>query len=156
MEFDQLYQQYNQVIYRLCLGYTNDPHLAKDMVQETFLAVWKNLKKFRGDSQISTWIYRIAVNNCIRQIEKEKKQRISKNDYKVDSNTVEESAKTLLLRKLIAALPEIDRLLISLELEEIPQVEIAEILGISHSNVRVRIHRIKEVLSNNFKSLGYV
>lgn len=156
MDFNQLYAQYNEVIYRLCLGYTNDPHQAKDIVQDTFIAVWKSLDQFRGDAQISTWIYRIAVNNCIKQLNKDKKKKEKQLSIEMGNNDKEESPKILFLRKLIKALPEVDRLIISMELEEIPQAEIAEILGLTHANIRVRVHRIKDALSKQFKSHGYV
>ena len=156
MDFNQLYEQYNEVIYRLCLGYTNDPHKAKDIVQDTFVAVWKSLDQFRGEAQISTWIYRIAVNNCIRQLSKDKKKKEKEMPIEIGNAVKEEPPKIILLRKLIKALPEVDRLIISMELEEIPQVEIADILGMTHANVRVRVHRIKDALSKQFKSHGYV
>ncbi len=156
MDFEKVYQEYHPIIYRLCLGYTNDPHWAKDILQDTFISVWKHGKQFRGDSQISTWIYRIAVNNCIKQLEKKKKSSIQDRQFSVADEGAKENPKMVLLRKLIAELPEVDRLIISLELEDIAQSEIAEILGMTHSNIRVRVHRIKETLSKKFKALGYV
>ena len=73
MAFEEIYNTYWQKIFRLCMGFTNDHDLAQDMAQETFIIVWKQLPKFRNESNIGTWIYRIATNNCLRQIEKQKR-----------------------------------------------------------------------------------
>jgi RNA polymerase sigma-70 factor (ECF subfamily) len=52
------------------MGYVNDYDLAQDLAQETFIIVWQKLETFRNESSIGTWIFRIASNNCLRQIEK--------------------------------------------------------------------------------------
>lgn len=152
MVFEDIYKAYWQKIFRLCMGYINDYDLAQDMAQETFIIVWQQLPKFRNEANISTWIFRIASNNCLRQIEKGK--RIIKTDLPI--NLKEEPQESIepkiqLLYKFISELPETDRLIISLELEEIKQAEIANIIGISEVNVRVKIHRIKEKLTQKFK-----
>ncbi len=152
MDFKKIYHQYNQQIYRLCIGYTNDESWAKDILQDTFIAVWKNLDKFRGEASVGTWIYRIAVNNCLKQLKKNSKEKTSEINMEISAPEIEVNLKILQLRKFINELPEVDRLIISMELEEIPQAEIAEVLGMSNGNIRVRIHRIKEVLTKKFKS----
>ncbi len=73
MEFDSIYNTYWQKIYRVCCGYLGDPDWAKDVAQDTFIAVWNNLGNFRNEASVSTWIYRIAVNNCLRQLERSKR-----------------------------------------------------------------------------------
>lgn len=72
-EFEEIYQQYSPQVFRVCMGYVNDADQARDLVQETFIAVWRNLASFRNDSKISTWIFRIVTNNCLRAIEKSKR-----------------------------------------------------------------------------------
>ncbi len=135
------------------MGYVNDIDKAKDLSQETFIAVWQNLSKFRNESSIGTWIFRIASNHCLRLIEKERKMPKGDmpEDLKEEINNENEGKKDFLY-KSISELPETDRIIISLELEEIKQSEIAEILGLSEANVRVRIHRIKEKLTKKFES----
>jgi RNA polymerase sigma-70 factor (ECF subfamily) len=154
MVFEQVYKDYWDKVYRLCMGYVNDRDWAKDIAQDTFITVWQQLPNFRNESSVGTWIFRIACNNCLRQIERSKKMAV-RNELPVQ--LTEEQAPAIgedevnYLYECIAALHETDRLIISLELEDIKQAEIASILGMTESNIRVRIHRIKEKLTKKFK-----
>jgi RNA polymerase sigma-70 factor (ECF subfamily) len=152
MKFEEIYQAHWQKVFRLCMGYVNDTDWAKDIAQETFITVWQQLPKFRNESNIGTWIFRIASNHCLRQIEKNK--RMPKTDLPLQLEEKTESSnenKINFLYKCISELNEIDRIIISLELEDVNQSGIAEIVGISEANVRVKIHRIKEKLAQKFK-----
>lgn len=154
-DFDEIYKQYSPQIYRVCMGYTNDPDKAKDLVQETFISVWKSLSSFRGESRIGTWIFRIATNNCLRAIEVAKRMPSGELPANL-SETPEEPVQEKLsfLYRCIAELPETERIIISLTLEDLPQAEIAAIVGLSEGNVRVKVHRIKEKLAKKFKAHG--
>ena len=57
------------------MGYVNNADWAKDIAQDTFVVVWQELPKFRNEASAGTWIYRIATNQCLRQVEKEKECR---------------------------------------------------------------------------------
>ncbi|WP_347218536.1 RNA polymerase sigma factor [Chryseobacterium sp.] len=156
MVFEDIYELYWQKIFRLCMGYVNDRDIAQDLAQETFIIVWQQLPKFRNESSIGTWIFRIASNNCLRQIEKEK--RFSKTDLPINLEEKKQESmepQIQLLYQYISELPETDRIIISLELEEVKQAEIAQITGLSEANIRVKIHRIKEKLTQKFKHNGY-
>lgn len=153
MEFSEIYTTYWQKIYRICRGYVNNDDWAKDIAQDTFINVFNNLENFKGNSKISTWIFRIAVNNCLRQIENQ--NRMPKSaiiDNLIQPDEIKIDNKIELLYQAINELKETDRIIISLELEELKQAEIAEIVGISETNVRVKIHRIKEKLTEKFKN----
>lgn len=153
MDFNEIYRTYWQKIFRLSMGFVNNEDWAKDITQDTFIAVWQQLATFRNEASIGTWIFRIATNQCLRQIEKEK--RLPKMELKIDlpeTNSPNLEAQTILLYKAISELSETDRIIISLELEDVKQAEIANIVGISEANVRVKIHRIKEKLIQKIKS----
>ena len=157
LNFEAIYHDYWNKIFRLCMGYVNDDDWAKDLSQETFVAVFQQLPKFRQESAVGTWIYRIATNICLRQINLEKRMQKSELPYQIkDSsdkdNKLEKDKMTDFLYQCISQLPELERIIISLELEEMKQAEIAEIVGISPANVRVKIHRIKEKLTEKFKN----
>ena len=155
MDFEEIYNRYSPQIFRVCMGYINDREQARDLTQETFISVWKNLSTFRNQSQISTWIFRIATNNCLRALERSKrmiKTELPFNLAEPREETQEE--KLTFLYNCIAELEETDRIIISLLLEDLPQAEIADIIGISAGNVRVKVHRIKEKLAIKFAAHG--
>lgn len=152
MVFEEIYQQFAAKVYRMCIAYVNDEDLAKDLTQDTFTTVWQNLHTFRNESAIGTWVYRIAANKCLRSIEQTKRVRNEELPLEladVTSSNQEENIK--MLYKCISELEEIDRIIISLELDEIPQSSIATITGLSEGNVRVKIHRIKGRLLEKMK-----
>lgn len=137
------------------MGFVNDYDVAQDLAQETFIIVWQKLDSFRNESGLGTWIFRIASNCCLRQIEKDK--RFLKSD--LPAHLSEEKQTSLepqiqFLYQCIAELPETERIIISLELEDVKQAEIAKIVGLSEANTRVKIHRIKEKLTIKFRENG--
>ena len=146
--FEELYSRYSPQIFRVCLGYTNNEDQAQDLVQETFIAVWNGLPGFRNESQIGTWIFRIATNHCLRAVAKAKRMPGGELPFNLAA-PVEESIeeKVSILYRCIGELAETERIIISLELEGLPQSEIARIVGLNSGNVRVKVHRIKEKLA---------
>jgi len=152
MVFEDIYRDYWNKVFRICMGYVNDQDLAKDMAQETFILIWRKLPQFRNESAVGTWIYRIASNNCLRQIERNNRMPKTELPEQIeDAMEPDMEWQSRLLYKCIAELPETDRIIISLELEDVKQAEIAKITGLSESNVRVKIFRIKEKLTQKFK-----
>jgi RNA polymerase sigma factor (sigma-70 family) len=154
-QFTELYNQYAPGIRKLCLGYTGDAMLAEDLLQESFVKVWKNMDKFRGDAAWSTWIYRIAANTCLTHLRKKNEQFVDADEERLamipdDERNKEQEVQ--LLYKCISKLAETDRLIITLVLEDKPYEEIAEITGITENNLRVKIHRIKKQLSEIYTS----
>ena len=135
------------------MAYLNDHEQAQDVMQETFIAVWQNIASFRNEANINTWIYRIATNNCLKAVKKQKRNAIAElpdNLPHIHDETKEDQVNYL--HKCIGELDETDRIVISLVLEDLPQAEIAAILGLSEVNTRVKIHRIKVKLSEKFKA----
>lgn len=134
------------------MGYMNDHGWAQDVTQETFITVWQKLSQFRNESAIGTWIYRIASNHCLRQLQKQSKMPKAEMPVQIEDKLPPDTDDQVqLLYKCIAELPEIDRIIISLELEDVKQAEIASIVGLSETNIRVKVYRIKERLSQKFK-----
>jgi RNA polymerase sigma-70 factor (ECF subfamily) len=156
MKFETIYKTYWQKVFRLCMGYVNDIDAAKDLAQETFIKVWKQLPKFRNESSIETWLFRIASNTCLRQIQKESKMPKSELPLEIKDEISETNIEKDIqfLYQCISELQEVERIIISLELEDMNQKEIAEIVGLSEGNVRIKIHRIKEKLIQKFKKNG--
>ena len=152
MKFEEIYDVYSPKIFRVCMAYINDYEQARDLTQETFIAVWQNLPSFRNESLISTWIFRIATNNCLRALERSKRTHTTELPTQIPIVQEEsQEEKLTFLYRCIAELEETEKIIISLVLEEIPQAEIASIVGLSEVNTRVKIHRIKDKLSKKFK-----
>ncbi len=152
-EFEAIYHENYQKVVRLCLGYAaGDKDLAKDLAQEVFVKVWNNLYKFRKESQVATWIYRITVNTCLMRLRK-KKRLLLKRDFQGELaavNEEESGLRELQLKKMhqcIAKLSDRNKTIILMELEGLSQKEIASVMGMNHAAIRTRIHRIKQELS---------
>lgn len=150
-KFKEIFQANSKKIYHLCYSYTGDDETANDLMQETFMKVWQNLDKFRNQALISTWIYRIAVNTCLSYLRLEKRQAKDELTETIIETKEEEisdkNEQVAALYKCIARLEENERIIITMVLDELPYSEIAEISGISEGNLRVKIHRIKQKLT---------
>lgn len=151
--YKNIYKENYAKVMRLCMGYTvGDEALAKDLAQETFIKVWQNLDGFRNESGIGTWIYRICVNTCLAEIRKQRKKdrNLSLDAIQVsdsDENPNEKEDMLVQLYSCIDKLSSINKAIILLELEGLPQLEISEIMGIKHEAIRTRVHRIKQQLT---------
>lgn len=141
--------EHQNIIHKVCRVYTNNSDAHKDLFQEITIQLWKAYPKFRGDAKFSTWMYRVALNTAITLYRKSKRQ-IKTNDisdfhYKIEANEydgeIEEQMK--LLYKAIHQLSDVEKALILLYLEDKPYKEIAETMGLSEVNARVKVNRIK-------------
>lgn len=158
-DFDSLYKEFSPRIYRLCLSYSGDRLFADDLHQETWIAVWNSLPRFRGESKIGTWIYRIAINTCLVGLKKEKPTADNSEEVLarlIHEDTPDNSKEIDRLYKCISQLKENERIIITLVLDEKTYPEIAEITGITENNLRVKIHRIKKELHQLYTSYGRI
>ncbi len=150
-DFSTIYNLHSQKVFRLCLGYSGgDEFLAQEWHQNCFIKVWNHRHSFKGNSSVSTWIYRIAVNTCLSDLRKPKKTTSIENVAvadKIDEETEPHDRNDLKkMYKCIDQLNHQNKTLILLELEEIPQAEIADTLGIKHGAIRTRLSRIRQTL----------
>jgi len=148
-KFVLLIEQNKALIYKFCYMYANDTDTPDDLFQEVVINMWKSYPNFRGDSKIQTWMYRIALNTCVTFLRKAgsrpKTQPLTDEHLTFADETNTEAIKELY--KLINRLNGIEKAIILLYLEERSYDEIAQIVGITKSNVGVRINRLKEKLS---------
>ena len=152
-KFNQIVAENSELIRRICRYYNDNIHDQEDMYQEVLINIWKSLDKFRGDSKLSTYIYRIAVNVSITYASKSFKQ--SKLYVSADTENINEiidephedkEKQIQQLHTALNTLSVIDKALISLVFEGLTMKEIANIIGITEPNVKVKIHRIKTYL----------
>lgn len=148
-DFQRIYEENYDKVIRLCLGYVSgDEDLAKDLAQETFIKVWKHLDGFRNEAKMITWIYRITVNTCLQELRKKKPTHLEIEVAAQETTSWDNSEKRFSqMYRCINKLSAENETIILLELENLPQAEIAEVVGISHQAVRTRINRIKKQLA---------
>jgi RNA polymerase sigma factor (sigma-70 family) len=151
------------IIYKIANAYCKNTEDKKDLVQEIILRLWQAFEQYNDQYKYSTWIYRIALNTAISNYRKEKVREkhlypaISETffDFKAISYREEEEEYACkLLHQFIQELKELDKALMLLYLEGKSYHEIAEIIGISESNVGTKIGRIKVALKNKFSSIN--
>lgn len=154
-QFINTIKEYKNLIYKICHSYCPNPSDHKDLEQEIILQLWTAMKRYNGSVKMSTWIYRIALNTAISHYRDEQKRshittrhfmELPTNEY--DPETDEQIKK---LYAFIEQLNYLDKALMLLYLEETKQKEIAEILGITESNVSTKINRIKQQLKIFFQ-----
>lgn len=159
-KFKRIIEENNSRIQSICRYYAPSPADQKDMYQEILINVWKSLDSFRGDSEIGTWIYRVAVNTSLNYAGKSYKQmrlNVDIDSKSVQKNLMDESTDSLhdeqlnQLQTELNQLSVIDKALMGLVLQELSTKEIADVLGITEPNVRVKIHRVKEMLKEKKK-----
>lgn len=138
------------LIMRVCYMYATDREHLNDLYQETAINLWQGMEKFKGDSKLSTWIYRTTLNTCISYFRKNHRHDDTESLETLMEFPADDSERTEQLRemyRLITRLRKLDRAIILLWLDEKSYDEIAEITGLSRNNVASRLHRIKTQLS---------
>ncbi|MEL6257201.1 MAG: sigma-70 family RNA polymerase sigma factor [Bacteroidota bacterium] len=152
-KFVQIIRENEGLIYKVSSIYAQAREDRLDLYQEIVLQLWKAWKKYRGEAKVSTWMYRVAMNTGITYIRKQKRRA---RQVELDNqllNRAENLDPALeermnLLYRHIESLGKLDKGLILLYLEDRNYEEIAEITGLSKSNVGTRLSRIKQKLKN--------
>lgn len=168
--FEILLRRYNQTLYRVIRGYLKDEDEVQDAMQNAYLKAFDKLYQFQGKSSFSTWLIKIGINEALMRLKRLKNE---KNIYMTPSGEedaairqiadrqpdpekiiVHQEAKRI-LEKAVDMLPEKYRVVYLLkEVEGLPSGQVAESLGISASNVKVRLHRAKALLKDSLYRLS--
>jgi len=148
--FTQLIQQHTAIITKICRAYSDNKADFDDYFQEVTLQLWKSYPTFQGKSELSTWVYRVALNVCLLQLRNKKKTppttSIEFFDKEEDHSHHDKKEKLEQIYAAIRRLKEADRAIMLLYLDDKSYQEIADILGISISNVGVKVNRCKTKL----------
>jgi RNA polymerase sigma factor (sigma-70 family) len=149
------------ILYKVANSYCRDPDDREDLVQEMVLQVWRSFDRYNEQYKQSTWMYRIALNVAISFYRKANRRKqvhhplsASILSYVEPSETAETELQINRLHAFIAELKEIDKALMLLYLEEKSYKEIAEIMGLSETNVATKLSRIKAALKLKFSELN--
>ena len=148
-EFETMIREHKGTIYTVCYMFSNDPDEVADLFQETLINLWRGSGTFRGDSALSSWIWKVALNTCI-SFDRKKKRGPQTGPLSMAIDLFEDqdadTRQIGLLRSRISKLGPFDRAIVLLWLENLSYEEIGQIVGISPKNVSVRLVRIKEQL----------
>lgn len=145
--FEKMARDYEQTIYSICYMYANNKTEAQDLLQEVLINLWKGFQRFRGDSNIRTWIIRVTLNTCISFKRKKKLPTVDESFIPDFSNPTPDVGKQVaMLHTRLQKLDYLDRAVVLLWLEDLPYDEIGAIVGMPVKNVGVRLVRIKEKL----------
>jgi RNA polymerase sigma-70 factor (ECF subfamily) len=151
-QFVELINHHQGIVHKVCGMYRRDYNDRKDLFQEIVVQLWRAFPKFRAEAKVSTWIYQIALNVAISDFRKQSRKPINTTlsegvfnvaeqqyDYEIDERLE-------VMYRAIDQLSEIEKAIIMLYFEEKQNDEIADIIGITQNNVRVKMTRIREKL----------
>jgi RNA polymerase sigma-70 factor (ECF subfamily) len=153
--FDEIVKRWERKIFALCFGMLSREDEARDAVQETFISAYRNLKNFRGEAKVSSWLHRIAVNQCLTKKRREKSRAETfledegqdENKYfvapsgKSPARQVEQTERINQIRKAVLTLPaELRQVIVMKEFEEMTFQEIADTLDLPLSTVKSRLY----------------
>lgn len=154
-EFLSIFAENTGIIVKISRAYTTNSYDREDLMNDIALELWKSFGKFKGESKISTWLYRVALNTAINYKRKRKNDSlfIFLNDFRREEMTPwlveqENSDESEVLHQCIDELNEINKAIVLLYLDGNSHAEISEIMGISKTNVATRMGRIKEQIKH--------
>lgn len=150
-------QTHKGIIYKVANAYCKDAEDRNDLVQEIMIQLWKSFDNYNEQFRYSTWIYQIALNVAISFYRKESRRQEMANPINdsilnfTDTSISDETEENIsILHQFIAELKELDKALMLLYLEEKSYKEIAEVIGISETNVATKLGRIKVSIKQKF------
>lgn len=160
--FTEVIKQYSEPLYWQIRRMVQNHDDANDLLQNTFMKAWQNLENFRGDAKLSTWLYKIAINEALSFLEKERKRldlsiddeeshlaQLIEADENVDGDEI-----ALMLRKAIASLPEKQRLVFNMKyFDNMKYEDMSQVLGTSVGALKASYHlavkKIEQFFENN-------
>lgn len=158
--FNSVIDEHKGIIYKIANSYCRYEEDRKDLIQEMLMQIWRAFPNYDKQYKYSTWIYRIALNVAISFYRRESRRKVIANPLPDEiiyltheHGDGDSTANIRLLQQFISGLKALDRALILLYLEEKSHKEMAEILGLSETNIATKISRIKQKLRKNFSTV---
>lgn len=165
-DFQHIIDEHYAILYKIARAYAQDEADFEDLYQEMLIQLWQSLTRFKGKSKLSTFIYRIVLNTALTHQRKQKRTltavKLEEHAFRLKDNSAEQynkaSAKEKQIELLYSCINELkkeDRAIILLHLEGKSYEETAEIMGLSTSNIGVRLLRLKKRLQQLLIARGY-
>jgi RNA polymerase sigma-70 factor (ECF subfamily) len=166
--FGEIVKRWERKIFALCFGMLAREEEAKDAAQETFISAYRNLKNFRGDAKVSSWLHRIAVNQCLTTMRRTKTRSESFLDDEASADekvfvaplnqtparTTEQNERLQIVRQAVSSLPvDLRQIILMKEFEEMTFQEISEILELPLSTVKSRLYTALKQLKMKLERL---
>jgi len=165
MIFRRWLAEHAGLMWKVVRAFTATPEDAEDLLQEIALQLWRSLPAFRGEAKESTWIYRVAFNTALVW-KRDEKRRHAKHEKFFELNgtpgirpehsaSVRDEELVQMLYSAIRQLPKLDASLALMHLDGLSYREMSEVLGITESNVGVKLNRIRKQLAETLKEVGH-
>ena len=158
-----LVQTYETSVYRLALRMCGNAHDAEEVAQEAFMAAWKGLPSFRGESKFSSWLYQLTTNEAINFLRKEKRHRaatpLEDELEPATGDTAQQAVETKELQQALqqaldALTPEHRQIFLLRQMRQLSYDEIGRLLGLESGTVKSRLNRAKKQLRQNLLQQG--
>lgn len=160
-DFLKLVNQHKGILYKASRIYADSLEDREDLQQEILIQLWKSYQNFKGNSEFSTWMYRVAINTAITYLKKEKKRTDNQTDVPHHFEVQNEDYNPLKDRQLevfytaVQELKALEKAIIFYFMEGMSHKEIGDNLGLSEGNARVKLNRTKEKIQQIIKKSGY-
>ena len=161
-EFVDLLESNQNILHKICKLYTYDAASHQDLFQEIVIQLWKSYPKFKGDAKFSTWAYRVSLNTAI-SLYRGKKTKISTVEWdqsflniRYEEYNATEEEQLNYLYDAVRLLSDVDKALVYMYLEDKDYAEIAETLGITEGNARVKMNRVKKKIKELLIKKGVI
>jgi RNA polymerase sigma-70 factor (ECF subfamily) len=150
--FRDILRLYGASMRRIASAYVSHKDDDEDLYQEMQFQVWRSLPSFRAESNLGTWVYRVALNTALKHRRSEqRKVRPTQDVLETDARTeTEPRRQDTILAEFVASLGAIDRSILLLYMEDLTQQQIGEVVGLNPNAIAVRIHRIKRTFEERY------
>lgn len=147
--FRTVLSDFDGLISRICFGYARTKEEFEDLRQDVMVNIWQGMERFRGESELKTWVYRVTLNTCVSTLRRRTRENVTVpiSEY-ADIMDESDDRMTLIvgLQKAIGLLPQLDKAVVLLWLEEMSYDDIAAVMGMTRNAVATRLHRAKDKL----------
>lgn len=144
--FLSVIRNYDELISRLCLGYSRSTEEYEDLRQDAYINIWQSLNKFEGRAQLKTYLYRIVLNTCVSNMRRRSRETLSESSVDI-SKIVDGDAEHLQLLAemydMISRLPVLDKAILMMWLDEMSYEDISSVTGLPRNSVATRLRRAK-------------
>ena len=157
----RLVEAHKGILYKICRLYQDRDEDRRDLLQDIMAQLWVSYDSFRGESAFSSWMYRVALNTAIVYLKKGRREsgRVIHGVYPDLAEELrpvgDEEERLAIFYRAVARLDRLEKALIFLYMEGHAGKDMAEILGVSHASVRVKLSRVKDKLQTIIKTMGY-